>query len=51
MDNNVRPATMARIDNFLLYYGDKVTVLETVTVDGVDWGRIEQGWICMDYVS
>jgi uncharacterized protein YgiM (DUF1202 family) len=35
----------------LLYYGDKVTVLETVTVDGTLWGRIEQGWICMDYVS
>lgn len=35
----------------LLYYGDKVTVLETVTVDGTVWGRINQGWICMDYVE
>ena len=35
----------------LLYFGDKVTVLETVTVDGTEWGRISQGWICMDYVN
>lgn len=35
----------------LLYYGDKVTVLETTTVNGVLWGRIAQGWICMDYVK
>ena len=34
----------------LLYYGDKVTVLETVTVDGTVWGRLDKGWICMDYV-
>ena len=35
----------------LLYYGDKVTVLETKTVDGVTWGRVANGWICMDYVK
>ena len=35
----------------LLYYGDQVTVLETKTVDGTVWGRINQGWICMDYVE
>jgi len=34
----------------LLYYGDKVTVLETETVDGTVWGRVYNGWICMDYV-
>ena len=34
----------------LLYYGDTVTVLETVTVDGILWGKVSQGWICMDYV-
>lgn len=35
----------------LLYYGDKVTVFETQTVDGTQWGRICNGWICMDYVK
>ena len=35
----------------LLYYGDKVTVLETTAVDGVIWGRTDTGWICMDYVE
>ena len=35
----------------LLYNGDKVNVLETVTVNGILWGRISQGWICMDYVK
>jgi uncharacterized protein YgiM (DUF1202 family) len=35
----------------LLYYGDKVTVLETTTVDGIVWGRVDKGWICMDYVE
>jgi len=35
----------------LLYYGDQVTVLETKTVDGTVWGRVSNGWICMDYVN
>lgn len=35
----------------LLYYGDKVTVLETKTVDGITWGRVHNGWVCMDYVQ
>ena len=35
----------------LLYYGDEVTVLETTTVDGTVWGKVSQGWICMDYVK
>lgn len=34
-----------------LYEGAKVTVLETTTVDGRAWGRIEKGWICLDYVN
>ena len=34
-----------------LYTGEKVTILETKTVDGVKWGRISAGWICMDYVK
>lgn len=35
----------------LLYYGDTVIVYETVTVDGTVWGRVHNGWVCMDYVS
>lgn len=30
--------------------GDRVEIYEIVTVDGTQWGRIEEGWICMDYV-
>lgn len=35
----------------LLYYGDTVVVFETKTVDGTLWGRVDKGWICMDYVE
>ena len=35
----------------LLYFGDTVHVFETTTVDGTVWGRVENGWICMDYVK
>lgn len=35
----------------LLYRGDKVTVLETVTLEDTAWGRVSNGWICMDYVK
>ena len=31
--------------------GDRVTIQETQTVDGVKWGRITQGWICLTYVK
>jgi len=34
-----------------LYYGTKVTILETTTVNGTKWGRTSQGWISMDYVK
>lgn len=34
----------------LLYYGDTVVVSETRTVDGTVWGKVDKGWICMDYV-
>ena len=30
--------------------GDNVTILETVTIGTSKWGRINQGWICLDYV-
>lgn len=35
----------------LLYYGDRITILETKDVDGVLWGRVHNGWVCMDYVE
>lgn len=31
--------------------GQKVTVLETKTVSGTVWGKITQGWVCMDYLD
>lgn len=33
------------------YYGDTVTILETRTVNGSEWGRTDKGWISMDYVK
>ena len=30
--------------------GDVVTILETATAEGYTWGRIDIGWICMNYV-
>ncbi len=30
--------------------GDVVNILETVSAEGRIWGRIDVGWICMDYV-
>ena len=35
----------------LLFHGDTVTILETKTVGGTTWGRIDKGWISMDYVN
>ena len=34
-----------------LVYGNWVEVLEQVTVDGVTWARIEQGWVSMAYLA
>ena len=41
--------TVYKIVGFL-YYGDNVAVLETKDVNGTVWGRVNNGWICMDYV-
>lgn len=35
----------------VLYRGDTVTILQQLTVNGVSWGRIDQGWICLTYVQ
>lgn len=34
-----------------LTIGDKVTILETTTVGNTKWGRIQKGWVCLDYVK
>jgi len=34
-----------------LYTGEKVTILETTVVDGVTWGRIDKGWISLEYIK
>lgn len=34
-----------------IYDGDKVIILEQINSDGIQWGRISDGWICMNYVS
>ena len=31
--------------------GTQVTILEVTTKGAAEWGRVEQGWICMDYVT
>ena len=31
--------------------GDQVTILETKVVDGYTWGRIDKGWIRLDYTD
>lgn len=46
----LEPGTVYKIVGFL-YYGDKVTILETTDVNGTAWGRVNNGWICMDYVN
>lgn len=33
-----------------VYNGTKVEIYETTTVGSYKWGRIDSGWICMDYV-
>ena len=34
-----------------LYYGTKVEILEQKTVSGTPWGRIDSGWICLDFTK
>ena len=35
----------------VLKHGDKVEVYETTLVNGISWGRIADGWICLTYVK
>lgn len=34
-----------------LYNGAKVSITEKKTVGGVQWGKMDKGWICLDYVK
>lgn len=52
--SSLRIRSAAGANNPIVGYlsnGAKVTILETTTVGGVAWGRIDKGWICMDYVK
>ena len=45
------PGTSNTIVGYL-YYGTKVQILETTTIsNGEQWGRINSGWISMDYAK
>lgn len=44
-----QPGTSGAIVGYLKN-GTEVTILEQRTVDGTTWGRIERGWISLDYV-
>lgn len=35
----------------VLKHGDKVEIFETTLVNGISWGRIAEGWICLTYVK
>lgn len=49
---NVRKAPGAGSERVTqLGRGTKVTVYETVTVDGTLWGRIDEGWVSMEYIK
>lgn len=34
-----------------LHKGDKVLVYEKTVVSGREWGRVDQGWICLEYAK
>ena len=44
------PSTTSTQRGYLLH-GDKVTIVERKTVNNAEWGRMEAGWICLNYVS
>ena len=50
---NVRSSAGVRYDNLVttLKRGTMVNVYETISKDGAQWGRIDQGWISMKYVK
>ena len=52
--NDLRVRSAAGTSSTVVGYlskGAKVTVTQTTTVNGTTWGKIEKGWISMDYVK
>ena len=49
---NVRSGAGTRYERVgRLAPGTKVEILETAEAGGQTWGRIAQGWVCMDYIK
>lgn len=49
---NVRSAAGTKNDvSATLPEGTVVVVYEKTTVDNASWGRIDQGWVCLDYIK
>lgn len=49
---NVRSGPSTEHDKVVqLNKGDKILVYEKKTVDGVEWGRTKDGWICLKYAK
>lgn len=51
--SSLRIRSAAGTDNSIVGFltmGERVAILEVATESGVAWGRINSGWICMDYV-
>ena len=52
--SSLRIRSAAGTDSEIVGYltnGTKVKILEQTYVDGTPWGRIDEGWICLDYVE
>ena len=43
------PATSYSVRKYLSN-GSKVTIYERQTVNGVTWGKVSDGWVCMNYI-
>lgn len=52
--NGLRIRSSAGVNATVVGYyqkGEQVQILETTTVNGVQWGRTVKGWICLIYVT
>lgn len=49
---NVRSGPGTGYDKVVQHHkGDKILVYEKKDVDGTEWGRTEDGWVCLDYAE
>ena len=54
VDSSLRVRSGAGTSYSIVAYlssGTRVEILEQTTVSGTAWGKIDKGWICMDYVK